>query len=89
MPLIHVSVSIKIARTSAAIMHNNVETIQAWQNPWIKVRESDIIETIYFTFSLDSDVNNLNHATEFVPVSKRKKDENEIPVRPIKSIGKV
>ena len=40
-PLILASPSIKIASTSAAIMHNNIESGQPWWNLWIRVKDSD------------------------------------------------
>ena len=40
-PLILVSASMKIASTSATIIHNNIESGQPWWNPWMRVKESD------------------------------------------------
>ena len=64
----------KIAITSTAIMHNNIESGQTWRNLLGKGKtvRSD---TIYFDFRLNIDVINWSCV-------------NEIPVHPVKSTEK-
>ena len=72
-PLILVSPSMKIASTSATMIHSNIESEQPWLNPWMRVRL--IQETIYFDFRLDIDGSNFDNVNEFIPVTELAKEK--------------